>query len=325
MLSQSTDLTVSPGRGETRLRWPLVRTALLAALAATPLLCKSLSTFAAEIIVFAANPAGNFDLYAMSPAGGPPARLTETPFDERHPAIAPDRTRVVYAASDGRLRLIDLTTLSVQELPLPAGQYGRPRWSPDGQSIQFTTYRIEKDHEDSDLWTWSMLSGDAKPLLKQTGIEDNASLSKDGRFLLYTSSVTAALAEFRFRVIQQLWTASLVDGRLSPLLLSAGIDADPAWCAEGHRVLFSSDRAGNPDLWSIDARGDGLLRLTEGPGADREPACSPDGSAVVFVSDDGGQRELQILDLRQRGGTAARRALRPFASASVEVMDPDWR
>jgi TolB protein len=52
------------------------------------------------------------------------------------------------------------------------------------------------------------------------------------------------------------------------------------------RIAFESDRAGNPDVWTMDADGQNPKNLTEKyDGVDGVPAWSADGRRLVFVSD----------------------------------------
>lgn len=49
-------------------------------------------------------------------------------------------------------------------------------------------------------------------------------------------------------------------------------------------IAFYSDRDGNPEIYTINADGSGLMRLTNDPGFDDSPAISPDGSQIVFLT-----------------------------------------
>lgn len=48
------------------------------------------------------------------------------------------------------------------------------------------------------------------------------------------------------------------------------------------RIAFSSDRDGNADIYTINADGTGLERLTHGPSSDTNPVWSPDGQHIAF-------------------------------------------
>ncbi len=56
----------------------------------------------------------------------------------------------------------------------------------------------------------------------------------------------------------------------------------------GSRILFSSNRAGNWDVWVVNFEGSGMQQLTTDPAIDGLGAASPDGQSIAFVSNRGG-------------------------------------
>lgn len=64
------------------------------------------------------------------------------------------------------------------------------------------------------------------------------------------------------------------------------------------RIAFHSDRAGEIDIYVMNADGSDVQRLTDAPGRDFEPAWSPDGSTIVFSSDrdDPENAHLYLMD-----------------------------
>ena len=54
---------------------------------------------------------------------------------------------------------------------------------------------------------------------------------------------------------------------------------------DGTKLVFSSQRDGNPEIYVINADGTGLQRLTKNRAIDTKPSWSPDGSMIVFSSD----------------------------------------
>ncbi|WP_305073000.1 LpqB family beta-propeller domain-containing protein [Micromonospora okii] len=63
-----------------------------------------------------------------------------------------------------------------------------------------------------------------------------------------------------------------------------GTVAHPALSPDGTRVAFTSDRAGNADVWLVGVDGSGLRRLTDHPAEDGWPTWSPDGTRIAFGS-----------------------------------------
>jgi Tol biopolymer transport system component len=89
------------------------------------------------------------------------------------------------------------------------------------------------------------------------------------------------------------------------------------------------------DVWTIDADGTGLTRLTHSPGPDFDPSWSPDGTRIAFRSERSGEPEIWVMNA---DGTEQRRlaaGLSPAwspdgsliafagASGSLSVIRPD--
>ena len=62
------------------------------------------------------------------------------------------------------------------------------------------------------------------------------------------------------------------------------------------RIVFSSNRDGDWDIYSMDANGDNLLQLTDHPASDEYPAGSPDGRRIAFTSERGLTHDLYVMD-----------------------------
>ncbi|MEO8190304.1 MAG: M28 family peptidase [Acidobacteriota bacterium] len=79
-----------------------------------------------------------------------------------------------------------------------------------------------------------------------------------------------------------IWTA-LPDGSSPRLLMkSPGYDAEATWNPMGGRIVFTSDRDGDLDLYEMDEEGKNVRRLTTTPGYDGGAFYSPDGSEIVW-------------------------------------------
>jgi len=62
------------------------------------------------------------------------------------------------------------------------------------------------------------------------------------------------------------------------------------------KIVFVSSRDGNDEIYSCNADGSNLTRLTNDPGYDGEPAWSPDNAKIAFISDRNGTPELYIMN-----------------------------
>ena len=62
------------------------------------------------------------------------------------------------------------------------------------------------------------------------------------------------------------------------------------------RIVFTSNRNGNWDIYSMDANGNNLLQLTDHEKSDEDPACSPDGRRIAFRSERDFKPDLYVMD-----------------------------
>ena len=76
---------------------------------------------------------------------------------------------------------------------------------------------------------------------------------------------------------------------LGVLFCIAGIMLAAASARRGGTIVFHSTRDGNSEIYSMNADGRNVIRLTFDPAIDRNPALSHDGNKVAFVSSRGGQ------------------------------------
>lgn len=272
-------------------------------------------------ITFAALMGENWNVFEMDVVSGKAEQLTSAAIDELAPALSPDGSTVVYANSDGELWLSGLPTRKAQRLSLPTGQYASPVWSPDGKSLLYVAYDLSEKEENAEIRRYWLETGKIESVVIQRGVQDSPALSPLGNNLAYSFTTTVTVADLGTSLHRQLWVVSLQDGTARTLLPTIGEDTEPAWSPDGERIVFSSDRAGNPDLWVIRADGSDLHRLTDTPGAEMHPTWSPDGSKVLYVSASQGHTALEVIDVN----TGQVTPLRPFGDEQVNIRDPHWR
>ena len=81
--------------------------------------------------------------------------------------------------------------------------------------------------------------------------------------------------------------ASVIVLVLTPMMVVVGAQA---------RIAFSSDRAGNSEIYVMDADGKNPRNLTNPPDRDYSPSWSPDGKRIAFTSERDGNDEIYVMD-----------------------------
>jgi Tol biopolymer transport system component len=89
--------------------------------------------------------------------------------------------------------------------------------------------------------------------------------------------------------------------------------------ADGHYMVFHSDRSGALEVWRANADGGDLRQLTSG-GGNSQPSLSPDGRWVVYASERDGRSTLWRISID--GGEPSQLTDRP---SSFPQVSPDGR
>src|SRR5256886_795058 len=75
-------------------------------------------------------------------------------------------------------------------------------------------------------------------------------------------------------------------------------DDGPVWSPDGTKILFHTNRDGNPEVYVMNADGSGQVNLTNNPATDDQPAWSPDGSKIAFTrSPDGASFSIYVMQV----------------------------
>jgi dipeptidyl aminopeptidase/acylaminoacyl peptidase len=184
-----------------------------------------------------------------------------------------------------------------------------PRWSPDGSRLAFLSNR---DTKTSQLHVISVSGGEARRLTDLAEDVEQVTWSPDGGSLAFSARVPddayeekeeARRAPRRFRRLQFKlddvgWTGDRrrhlfvvpADGSAPARQITFGDyeDSDPAWSADGSRIVFSSGRDEDWDvclvreLFEVDAAGGEPRRLTSIGGDASSPQWSPEGDRIAF-------------------------------------------
>ncbi len=128
----------------------------------------------------------------------------------------------------------------------------------------------------SDLFTADADGSNAKPLLPHAELDYNASFSKDGKWVVFTSERNGSTDIYR---------AHPDASGLERLTDHPAFDDQGALSPDGKSLAFVSSRSGQADIWLLDLETGKTRNLTDDPGGDFRPAWSPDGTWIAFSSD----------------------------------------
>jgi TolB protein len=140
-------------------------------------------------------------------------------------------------------------------------------WSPDGQSIVFTSERSGS----ADLYRIHPDGSGLERLTDSQAYDDQAAFSPDGKRVAFVSTRVDGTAD--------LFTMDVATHKARPLTSGPGGDFRPSWSPDGRSIAFSSDRSSSfpfahgrwerlhvADVYVVRPDGSGLRRLTSSGG-----------------------------------------------------------
>jgi TolB protein len=125
-----------------------------------------------------------------------------------------------------------------------------PDWSPDGRSVAYVSFETKLPQ----IFTSDVATGQRRLISSFAGINGAPSFSPDSRSL--------AVALSMGRTNPNIYIIDLGSGRLTQLTDDAAINTEPSWAPDGQSLLFTSDRGGAPQIYSIDLAGRQVHRVT---------------------------------------------------------------
>jgi TolB protein len=194
----------------------------------------------------------------------------------------------------------------------------RPSWSPDGRRLLFARHESDGMH----VWQYVLRPGVARSpahrLTDRKEPEYHGAFSPDGRRILF-AAITLSGTQGNLDI-----AAIDADGSgLKVVFAGTGPLSHqdwPAWSPDGRRFAFSSTHEGNQEIYSADADGVNLVRLTNSPGIDAHPCWSPDGRSIVFATDRWGGLELASV---RTDGTGVVRLTKSRGLDDYPAYSPD--
>ena len=190
-----------------------------------------------------------------------------------------------------------------------------PVWSADSRELSFLSDRGSTQ----DLWRY-VLGADGlpkgAPQQLTSGLEmREIAFSPNGKKLAYS----------KFRRVRNIYRAPILKDRPAAWtdvkqLTFDEADFESLDVSRDGRLVASSDRNGNWDIWTMSINGGELQQLTRDPAVDAGPRWKSDGAEIVFYSSRPGHREIFVMPA---GGGAARQLTHGESEKAYPAWSPD--
>ncbi|GJQ60886.1 MAG: hypothetical protein D8M57_18520 [Candidatus Scalindua sp. AMX11] len=266
-------------------------------------------------IVFSSFASGNWEIWSVKPDGTDLKQLTNTPREEHSPAVSPDGKEIVYLDNKRSLQIMNLDGSQVREIPLPNGIYAQPAWSPDGNEIAFVKFTVVPTDE-SEIWILKREGrdwGEPERVSIHPPMRLYPSFSPDGSQLVY-----AELRKDRLLgVIEEIGILDRGGNCFKKITEDLSDSFDPVWSPLGDKIVYTSNKKGNYDIWVMTLNDQKDTQLTTDASYDGEPTWSSDGNEIAFVSTRSGNKEIWVVSV-DRG------RLQQVTNMGKSCKDPFW-
>lgn len=211
----------------------------------------------------------------------------------------------VYSTYD--IYMTDLKGKTMKKLTNAPGYDAEATISPDGSQMIFTSTR----NGDLDLYVMNMNTGDTRQITNTLGYDGGAWFSADGKKIVWRASrpsTDAQIREYKDLLAEglvaptrmEVFTAN-ADGTDARQITSLGqANWAPNFLPDG-RIVFCSNYEyprGFPfNMYTVDADGKNIQKISRDKGFDAFPMFSPDGKKLIFCSNrnNRGTRDTNIF------------------------------
>lgn len=216
-----------------------------------------------NMILFASNRGGSFNLYLKLLQSDILTRLTDGPGEISSSAFSADGSLIAFASSlDGQPADLWLMTREGGNPRLlydGSGNIASPAWSPNGASIAFVMSQPETPGM-YEVYILELVSGEVSSVTngRLVGAGGSVDWSPDGRFLVFFAGSPGDNEIIRYEIP----TGEFLQ------LTSGGNNAAPAFSPDGEWIVFNSQRNGNADLFIMRIDGSDVQQITDDPEPD---------------------------------------------------------
>jgi Tol biopolymer transport system component len=220
---------------------------------------------------------------------------------------SPNTLKIVRAAGGTPVSVSDSTHVNVS-----------PTWAPDSRKLLF----VSNMGGTRDIWQ-QRIDADGRPIgspSRQTsGLSSfNISMASDGSQLAY--DVVKNANNVWWVSLEQRWPISISSAQ--PITRENHHIEMLSVSPDGRSLAYSSDRAGNQDIYTLRIDGGEPVQLTSNTGNDFAPVWSPDGREIAFYSHRNGIRNVYVMN---SDGTAEQQITRGPGQKIFPSWSPDGK
>ena len=252
-------------------------------------------------IIFTSRRWWNYDIFIADIYGGHMTHLTKNKWLDFNPTVNHDGSRLAFVSDrDGNREIytVELVWMdgytqwegrNLTNITQSPNHDWTPRFSPVSNQITYVTYFPENDNYD--IFIMNQDGSEKRNITNTPVYEKYPQFSPDGSFLIYQGWQKGKMEIFFSNLLDQN-NINITRNIASHDLIPHGNAISP----DGQRVVFTSERDGNRNIYIMNTDGTDQTQLTSHPAHDEEPVFSPDGLSIIFTSHRDGNKEIYIMN-----------------------------
>lgn len=198
-----------------------------------------------------------------------------------------------------------------------------PAWSTDGSKIAYTAavQRSRTSPRNHDMFLYDVKSRRASLLSYRQGMNSGASFAPDGKSIYLTISQGVSPDIYKMSYNGDL-NLKMTNGP------NGAMNVEPTVSPDGKTIAFSSDRSGRTMIFTMNADGGGVKRLTHAGQFNASPAWSPDGKKIAFAGFEENHFDVFVMNADGTGMIRLTKANKPNgrpANNEDPSFSPDGR
>ncbi|MBL8012394.1 MAG: PD40 domain-containing protein [Candidatus Omnitrophica bacterium] len=231
-------------------------------------------------LAYVSNATGVYEIYISPTDRFHPVAVTRSSQDHFFPSWSSDGKNILFESlPNWDIKIIDVETQKDSMLVDHLTNDESPAFTPDGRYVIFNSDRLGK----KTIFSLNLKDGKQTQLTNAKQNDFDPDISPDGKEMIFTSDRTGCL---------NIWITKLVLDSAStqaPYLLAVTDDSVNSYQARyskgGDKIVYVSEKAGNPDIWIKDLKSNKTQQLTIDGQNELAPSFTDDDQTVLFQAD----------------------------------------
>lgn len=159
-----------------------------------------------------------------------------------------------------------------------------PTWSKDSRQLAYVSF----ENGNSEIFIQDLSTGSRTSISSKPGVNSSPAFSPDGTMLSLTLSQGSGNLD--------VYIMELATRKLKRITESRAIDTEANWSDDGQNLYFTSDRAGQPQVYQVSKNGGKAKRISFVGKYNARPRVSADGKSLAVVHADEGEYKIAMLN-----------------------------